>query len=222
MVIEPRVLLFDEPLSNLDAKLRVEMREEIRAVQKELGITAVYVTHDQEEALVISDRIAVVSAGRIQQVGAPWSVYKDPVNLFVASFVGKVNLLDAELGEPAGEGFRKARTGSLELIVNAPHGYAGKKVKLAFRPEDAVEGGGAGAWNTVEGGLVSASFLGAVASLEMDCGGSRIVVERHRPKAGDLPPVGSRFSFALPPDAILLFDPESGTRLRGVSGPGVA
>jgi ABC-type Fe3+/spermidine/putrescine transport system ATPase subunit len=95
MAIEPRVLLFDEPLSNLDAKLRVEMRDEIRAVQKDLGITAVYVTHDQEEALVISDRIAVVSGGRIQQVGTPWEVYKDPANLFVASFVGKVNLLDA-------------------------------------------------------------------------------------------------------------------------------
>lgn len=222
MAIEPRVLLFDEPLSNLDAKLRVEMRDEIRAVQKQLGITAVYVTHDQEEALVISDRIAVVSAGRIQQVGAPWAVYKDPANLFVASFVGKVNLLDAELGEAAGPGFRKARVGSLELLVQEPQGFAGRQVKLAFRPEDAVEGGAAGTRNTVEGSLVSSSFLGTVASLEMDCQGSRIVVERHRPKAGDMPPEGSRFSFALPAEAILLFDPESGARLRAGPGAGEA
>ncbi len=222
MAIEPRVLLFDEPLSNLDAKLRVEMREEIRAVQKQLGITAVYVTHDQEEALVISDRIAVVSAGRIQQVGAPWAVYKDPANLFVASFVGKVNLLDAELGEAMGPGLRCARIGTMELLVRDPLNFGGARVKLAFRPEDAVEGGGAGSRNTIEGGLVGASFLGAVASLEMDCAGSRIVVERHRPKAGDLPPVGSRFSFALPPESILLFDPETGARLRGGPVPGEA
>jgi len=78
MAIEPRVLLFDEPLSNLDAKLRIEMREEIRAVQKSLGITSIYVTHDQEEALVISDRIAVMNQGVIQQIGKPWEIYTNP------------------------------------------------------------------------------------------------------------------------------------------------
>ena len=93
---------------------------------------------------------------------------------------------------------------------------------IAVEPEDAVEGGKAGTANTVEGGLVASSFLGAVASLEMDCFGSRIVVERHRPKPGDLPAPGSRFAFALPPEAILLFDPESGARLRAAPGPGEA
>ncbi|MEI6875953.1 MAG: ABC transporter ATP-binding protein [Spirochaetota bacterium] len=215
MAIEPRVLLFDEPLSNLDAKLRVEMRDEIRAIQKQLGITAVYVTHDQEEALVISDRIAVVSAGRVQQVGVPWAVYKDPANLFVASFVGKVNLLDAELGEAAGPGFRKARSGTLELIVPEPKGWSGTKVKVAFRPEDAVEGGGPGARNAIEGKVVASSFLGTVASLELDCGGSGIVVERHRPRASDVQSPGSSFAFAIPPEFLLLFDPENGARLRG-------
>jgi len=214
MVIEPRVLLFDEPLSNLDAKLRVEMRDEIRAVQKQLGITAVYVTHDQEEALVISDRIAVVSGGRIQQVGAPWDVYKDPANLFVASFVGKVNLLDAELGEAAGPGLRWARSGSVRLAVPDPVGFAGTAIKVTFRPEDAVEYLDAATPNSVRGRVVGASFLGAVASIAIDCAGTNLVIERHRPRAGDMPAAGTEMLFALPPAALMLFDAATGARLR--------
>jgi len=214
MVIEPRVLLFDEPLSNLDAKLRVEMRDEIRAVQKQLGITAVYVTHDQEEALVISDRIAVVSGGRIQQVGAPWDVYKDPANLFVASFVGKVNLLDAELGESAGTGLRWARSGSVQLAVPEPVGFTGTAIKVTFRPEDAVEYLDAATPNSVRGRVVGASFLGAVASIAIDCAGTRLVIERHRPGAGDMPAAGTEMLFALPPAALMLFDATTGARLR--------
>ncbi|MFZ2635881.1 MAG: ABC transporter ATP-binding protein, partial [Rectinemataceae bacterium] len=139
MAIQPRVLLFDEPLSNLDAKLRVDMRDEIRSVQKALGITAVYVTHDQEEALVISDRIAVVNLGRVQQVGAPWDIYKKPANLFVATFVGKINTFEVELGEPAGQGLRMARRGTIELIVPSEGTEGIDRATLAFRPEDAVE-----------------------------------------------------------------------------------
>jgi ABC-type spermidine/putrescine transport systems, ATPase components len=218
MAIEPRVLLFDEPLSNLDAKLRVEMRDEIRAAQKKLGITAVYVTHDQEEALVISDRIAVVSGGKVQQVGAPWEVYKDPANLFVASFVGKVNLLGAELGPAAGDGLRKARAGDIELVVPEPSGFAGSAVTVAFRPEDAVEEAlpstHSSSTNALSATVAASSFLGTVASLETDCAGERIVIERHRPKEGDIPAIGSPIGFSLPPEALLLFDPESGRRLR--------
>ena len=96
VVIEPHVLLLDEPLSNLDAKLRVEMRGEIRALQKTLGITVIYVTHDQEEALAISDRIAVMRAGRVEQVADPPAIYERPETAFVASFVGITNLLEAQ------------------------------------------------------------------------------------------------------------------------------
>ena len=220
MVIEPRVLLFDEPLSNLDAKLRVEMREEIRTVQKQLGITAVYVTHDQEEALVISDRIAVVSGGRIQQVGEPWSVYKDPANLFVASFVGKVNLLDAELAGTAEAGLARARiltpegAGS-ELLVPAPK-QAPTRVKVAFRPEDAVEETPAtgGQVNVLAGTLLASSFLGAVASMEIASGSMRLNIERHRPRAASLPRPGDPLTFSLPPDTLMLFDAATGERLR--------
>jgi iron(III) transport system ATP-binding protein len=97
LVIEPSVLLLDEPLSNLDAKLRIEMRSEIRRIQKELGITTVYVTHDQSEALAIADRIAVMNVGTISQIGTPREIYESPVNAFVASFVGEPNVLDGRI-----------------------------------------------------------------------------------------------------------------------------
>ena len=99
-MIEPHVLLLDEPLSNLDAKLRVEMRGEIRRLQKLLGITVLYVTHDQEEALAISDRIAVMRAGRVEQIATPRAIYEQPETPFVASFVGTTNLLEGIVREP--------------------------------------------------------------------------------------------------------------------------
>jgi ABC-type Fe3+/spermidine/putrescine transport system ATPase subunit len=97
IVVHPSVLLMDEPLSNLDAKLRVEMRGAIRDIQKKVGITTVYVTHDQEEALCISDRIAVMKEGVIQQIGAPQAIYARPANTFVATFIGHSNLFKATL-----------------------------------------------------------------------------------------------------------------------------
>ncbi len=97
IVLEPQVLLFDEPLSNLDAKLRRRVREEIRDLQRNLNLTVAYVTHDQEEALAVSDRIVLLDNGRIAQVGAPMELYEQPANLFVAGFIGDANLLDAEL-----------------------------------------------------------------------------------------------------------------------------
>ncbi len=103
LVIEPQVLLMDEPLSNLDAKLRLQMREEIRDIQRQLGITTVYVTHDQEEALVISDRIAVMNLGQIQQIGSAWDVYKRPANVFAAAFVGHMNFVEATLQAESGK-----------------------------------------------------------------------------------------------------------------------
>ena len=93
-MIEPQILLMDEPLSNLDAKLRVELRDDIRDLQRSLGITTIYVTHDQEEALVISDRICVMQGGRVHQIGTPWEVYAQPATLFVAAFVGAMNVIE--------------------------------------------------------------------------------------------------------------------------------
>lgn len=218
MAIEPRVLLFDEPLSNLDAKLRVEMRDEIRAVQKSLGITAVYVTHDQEEALVISDRIAVVNFGKIQQIGVPWEIYKNPSNRFVATFVGKINTFDIVLKESAGSGLRRAEFRSngqaVPFIVPAAGTEGHDEAVLAFRPEDVVETSQAESQNRLSGILAATSFLGTVASLELNVNGLHVVIERHRPKQGDVPAVESRVEFAVPTDACLLFDKKTGDRLR--------
>jgi len=103
LVVEPKVLLLDEPLSNLDAKLRLEMRSEIRRIQRELGITVIYVTHDQEEAMAISDRIAVMNVGTVEQVGTPREIYESPRTEFVASFMGKTNVIPAKVVERNGD-----------------------------------------------------------------------------------------------------------------------
>src|SRR5204863_8647361 len=104
LAFEPQILLLDEPLSALDAKIRVALRHEIRSIQRQLGITTVYVTHDQEEALSLSDRVVVMSEGRMEQVGTPFEIYNFPSTAFVASFVGTLNLLNAKVVDPAGGG----------------------------------------------------------------------------------------------------------------------
>jgi len=159
LVVKPDVLLMDEPLSNLDAKLRVEMRKVIRDLQESLKITTVYVTHDQEEAMAISDRVAVMKAGAIQQVGTPRQLYQRPSNLFVATFIGRTNILDAEflvgadavsLKFPCGY---EAEVAGIEVAAAA----AGK-VRVSIRPEEFVimEDGGSGIPAIVEDSV----FLG--------------------------------------------------------------
>jgi len=123
LVIRPQVLLFDEPLSNLDARLRVSMRAEIRALQKSLGITAIYVTHDQEEAMSVSDRIALMNAGRLEQVGLPVDIYRHPVSRFAAEFMGTTNLVKAtELGLAAPV-WVSLRPEALRFAEEAPAGW---------------------------------------------------------------------------------------------------
>src|SRR5256714_1295608 len=133
IVIEPHVLLLDEPLSNLDAKLRVEMRSEIRRLQKLLGITVLYVTHDQEEALAISDRIAVMRAGCVEQIASPRAIYEQPATPFVASFVGTTNLLDGMIGSRDGEMAEGAFAGT--RMRAKIHGKVGDNVTISLRPE---------------------------------------------------------------------------------------
>ena len=139
LVIQPDVLLMDEPLSNLDAKLRVEMRETIREIQRSVGITTVYVTHDQEEAMAVSDRIAVMNLGEIQQIGAPKAIYQRPANLFVASFIGRTNLLPGEIRIVDGQaeltvsgGYRMTMN---NLLASEMHD---QKVVVSVRPEEFI------------------------------------------------------------------------------------
>jgi len=217
MAIQPRVLLFDEPLSNLDAKLRIEMREEIRTVQKSLGITSIYVTHDQEEALVISDRIAVMNQGVIQQIGKPWEIYTNPQNTFVAYFVGKINMLTMRLGEGAEQGLRRATLGNLFFLVPAKGTEDIHEAIIAFRPEDVIEAAQQDCQNKVSGTLESVSFMGSVARFELDVDGQEITIDRHRPREADMPQKGDTVSFAVPAHSMLLFDPKTACRIgKGV------
>ncbi|NUR88094.1 MAG: ABC transporter ATP-binding protein [Nonomuraea sp.] len=179
LALEPDVLLMDEPLSNLDAKLRVEMRREIRRIQQETGITAVYVTHDQDEALEISDRVAVMNNGRIEQIGAPEDVYERPETTFVASFVGSVTLLR---GEVTDAGALRLDTGAeVELGL----AEKGQRVSVAVRPEDLriVESGA-----QFTGTVARSSFQGSVRESVAELpGGEKLAFEHRRPLATGSP-----------------------------------
>ncbi|TDC02004.1 ABC transporter ATP-binding protein [Nonomuraea longispora] len=174
LALEPDVLLMDEPLSNLDARLRVEMRREIRRIQQETGITAVYVTHDQDEALEISDLVAVMNGGRVEQIGAPEDVYERPGTTFVASFVGSVTLLrgqvtdDGELALPSGG----------KVGFGRPLGQAGAAVHVALRPEDLriVENGQA----QFTGKVVRSSFQGSSRESVAELPGGELLSFEHR------------------------------------------
>ena len=138
LVIKPDVLLMDEPLSNLDAKLRVEMRTAIKEIQNRIGITTVYVTHDQEEAMAVSDRIAVMDGGVIQQIGRPRDLYQRPENLFVATFIGRTNVLDAKLECAGGKGTLTFADGHAVQLDNIDPEAASQAVKVSVRPEEFV------------------------------------------------------------------------------------
>ncbi len=165
VAIEPDVLLLDEPLSNLDAKLRVDMRGEIRRLQKLLGITVLYVTHDQEEALAVSDRIAVMRAGRVEQVGDPRAIYERPQTPFVARFVGTTNLVEGSVTGRAGEIVEVAFAGGV-VRAASPAGAMGDKVAVSLRPEAlrALRPGEAApaGWATLTGKLGMVEYLGPV------------------------------------------------------------
>ncbi|CAL1239302.1 spermidine/putrescine ABC transporter ATP-binding protein PotA [Candidatus Methylocalor cossyra] len=137
LVNQPRVLLLDEPLSALDSRLRKEMQFELKKLQQRLGLTFIFVTHDQEEALSMSDRIAVMRAGTIEQIGPPREIYENPANLFVARFVGESNILDGVVTGPAGPGLIAARVEGLDCVLRSSHAHAaGDRIHVLLRPED--------------------------------------------------------------------------------------
>jgi putative spermidine/putrescine transport system ATP-binding protein len=161
LAIEPQVLLLDEPLSALDAKIRVSLREEIRGVQRKLGITTIYVTHDQEEALSMSDRIVVMNEGRIEQIGTPFEIYNFPRTRFVASFVGTLNILRARVLDPVSGlvSVDDQEVFSSRAITDAP---AGEIRSVALRPEAVVLNDGSPDRNRLRGTIEEVSFLGSV------------------------------------------------------------
>ena len=207
MVIEPQVLLMDEPLSNLDAKLRVEMRTEIRNMQKLLGITTVYVTHDQEEALAISDKIAVMNFGVVQQVGTPWEIYKEPVNLFVASFVGDINVIE---GKALGSG-----NGLTDILID--NKKKKENIKIAIRPEElsiSLEDVSDREFSCIPGSIEKSSFIGSLIRYSIDCGNNvKLIVELHKPQSEALMPIGTQVFVIIPRNSILYFNQETGERV---------
>ncbi len=174
LVVEPEVLLLDEPLSNLDAKLRLRVREELRELQRRLGQTTVYVTHDQEEALALSDRVAVLNHGRILQVGTPEEVYRNPTSRFVAEFVGLANFVPGEVVSPG-----RVRAGRVELRVDGLRATPGGRVVLAVRPEEVrvCQDPPDTKPNVLRGRVRSATFLGPVRRLTVDAEGFSWVVD---------------------------------------------
>ena len=135
LILNPSVLLLDEPLGALDAKLRKALQVELKALQEQVGITFVYVTHDQEEALTMADRLAVMNEGRIEQVGSPREVYEEPASAYVADFLGVSNLLDAQAIGTDSEGRCRVRVGDVELLASCGHTSARGPVKVVVRPE---------------------------------------------------------------------------------------
>lgn len=203
LVVEPEVLLLDEPLSNLDAKLRVRVRTEIRQLQRQLGKTVLYVTHDQEEALAISDRIAVMDRGRVQQIGTPVEIYHHPANRFVADFVGLANFVEAEVVGPDA-----LRVG--EVTLRAPldgteqrggqEGAARRRVTLVLRPEAIrLHRLSPQADNVLPGQITTASFLGTLARYWVQAAGLTWIVDV--PSPGETVYDGEVF-LEIPPDRV--------------------
>ena len=182
---KPQILLLDEPLSALDAKIRVALRDDIRALQRELGITTIYVTHDQEEALSMSDRIVVMSEGRMEQVGTPFEIYNRPRTRFVASFVGHLNLLRGTVADAAGG---RVRIEGQDVTVAQPlsASTAGTHVTVALRPE-AIALDGAAAPNRLQGTISDVNFLGAIIRIRVAVGEQRISLDTFN-SAGSPPP----------------------------------
>jgi len=160
LVVEPKVLLFDEPLSNLDAKLREEMRFEIRDLQRRLNITSIYVTHDQEEALALSDRIAIMNKGKLAQLGTPEEIYELPRSKFVADFIGLANFLPAQ-AQSVQDGWASVQVGAHALRVTAlPHDAAQQSALIFIRPGDIKIADENAVENILTGQIVKATYLG--------------------------------------------------------------
>jgi iron(III) transport system ATP-binding protein len=189
LVIRPRALLLDEPLSNLDAKLRLEMRTEIRRVCKEFGLTAIYVTHDQKEALSISDRMAVLESGKIAQIGEPEVIYRRPRSKVVADFIGETNFMEGTVLSCEGDlAVVQTSAGDFSGTISDPdwRPEVGASVTLSVRPEGWVFREAAGQ-NTVTGRISDSTYLGEVAQYHFQVGGQSIKIFELNPRHASRP-----------------------------------
>ena len=198
LVKEPAILLLDEPLSNLDALLRVQMRTEIRRIQRSLGTTTLYVTHDQEEAIAVSDRIAVMNAGRVDQVGSPRDVYERPASRFVAEFFGSVNLVPATVVAQRSDGCRVETLGA-EIDLDAP--FDPDSMRLMVRPESVHVRRLVDDPSAVRATVTSATYLGVWLDLHLDVGGVNLKAHVLSERGADLPEAGDTVGVHIDPSA---------------------
>ncbi len=200
IAIEPKILLLDEPLSNLDAKMRVQVRRELRELQQRLGLTTILVTHDQEEANIICDRVAVIEAGKVQQVGTPAELYETPANLFVANFLGTANIIS---GRIAGSGSTRIfeADGGLKILImkdeKIPDG-----AKMVIRPQDIVlVDKNESADTTTKGEITFREFLGSSVRYGVRIGNSEIVIDAPFYAGSTLHEIGQTVSLKINPGA---------------------
>jgi spermidine/putrescine ABC transporter ATP-binding subunit len=209
LVIEPSVLLLDEPLSNLDAKLRVRMREEIKELQKRLKITTIYVTHDQEEAMVISDRIAIQNKGRIRQVGSPTEIYNRPQSLFIATFIGGGSLLEGVADKAGAKIEVKIDNIKIQGLSSSDEQEIkkGDKVACVLRPENFVTEKPKAASNQLQGVVEWTAFVGSHTEVRINIDGRRLLV--HVPPDVEVP-VGKDIVIYIPQEDTIVL-PVEGT-----------
>jgi putative spermidine/putrescine transport system ATP-binding protein len=205
LAIRPAVLLLDEPFSNLDAQLRVRMREELRGLITKMDTTTLFVTHDQEEALVLADRIVVMNEGRVEQIGPPREIYDRPQTRFVAQFIGLCNFIPATVAESAGDALALEAGQGVRLraprAANAP--AAGAKAVLAVRPENIRIGNPGPNDNRVPGRVRTVTYLGKSSHIRVEAAGADLLVEDHSTRASALQP-GAPVELAIDPARVLV------------------
>jgi putative spermidine/putrescine transport system ATP-binding protein len=204
IAIRPQVLLLDEPLSALDAKIRVELRQEIRTIQRTLGITTIYVTHDQEEALSLSDRIVVMNRGQVEQIGTPFEIYNFPTTSFVASFVGTLNVLKAEVldaftGQVSIDGQKIVLAQPLTKTLRAP-------LSIALRPESITLNSHATDANQLHGQIETITFLGSIVRVQLRLAQNKLFFDTFNNPHLSLPKVGETVTVNFPREACLVVE----------------
>ena len=207
LIIRPRCLLLDEPLSNLDARLRLEMRTEIRRICKESGLTAIYVTHDQKEALSVADRMAILDSGRICQVGNPAEVYRQPDSRLVADFMGETNFLDGRIVDLSADQWSvETSLGSFHAsrAASAWQPHIGEACTLSIRPESWKLGAKAESQNSFPGRILSRVFLGEIAQYQFAAGAQILKIYELNPRAADLRGDRELFATVAPEDVVAL------------------
>ncbi|HXQ34412.1 MAG TPA: ABC transporter ATP-binding protein [Anaerolineales bacterium] len=206
LAIRPEVLLLDEPLSALDAKIRVSLRAEIRAIQKRLGITAIFVTHDQEEALSISDRIVVMNVGVMEQVGTPFEIYNFPKTQFVANFVGSLNNADAEVVDPANGILSMDGVQLKTADADMAHRRKGDKVRVSIRPERFSFATEPMKDNVVDCTVENITFLGAVVRIQVKIGSTKFNMDTFNNPFLELPTIGAKERVMCSKEAVLVLE----------------